>query len=338
MTYRSAVLGCGPRSLHHAAAYEMRLEAACDLDRRRLDDYGQKFGIKRLYEDLETMLETERPDVLHIVTPPGIREEPMELAGRYGVKGVLVEKPLALVPSQARKIEAVALGSGMKIAVNTQRPYFDTCRGLVKVIEEKRIGEVGFVRCVTKGNILSMGPHMLDLVTFFLGGAFPDTVWACARGWSGEEYGHPAPENMLVRYTYPGGLVVYLEEAADCIGTPGETEFWQHFELDFWASAGRAWWTQNRDWGYQAEGMDGAFTAKSRWAEDEAPGQREFTRAMAHWLDDDRNVHVNCLESALKHFNAAMGAMLSAVTGEKVDLPAAVDDEVVARLKKELTK
>ncbi len=61
-----------------------------DLDRQRRDDYGQKFGIERLYEDLETMLKTERPGVLHIVTPPGIREAPIELAGRYGVKRAML--------------------------------------------------------------------------------------------------------------------------------------------------------------------------------------------------------------------------------------------------------
>ncbi len=84
--------------------------------------------------------------------------------------------------------------------------------------------------------------------------------------------------------------------------------------------------------------MDAAFTAKSRWVEDQVPGQKEFTRAMAHWLDDDENVHVNCLDNSLTQFNMIMGAMLSALTGEKVSLPAEVDDEVVARLKKELTE
>ena len=42
--YRSAVLGCGPRSYRHAAAYrgldEMQLVAACDMNRERLDKYG----------------------------------------------------------------------------------------------------------------------------------------------------------------------------------------------------------------------------------------------------------------------------------------------------------
>ena len=340
--YRSAVLGCGPRSYAHASTYrgldEMQLVAACDLNCERLNKYGDTFAIEKLYEDLETMLQVEKPDILHIVTPPVVREQPMELAATCGVKGIIVEKPVALMPSQATTIGDIAAGSDMKVAVNTQRPYFATSQGLKRVLDERRIGDLVFVRCVTKGNILSMGPHMMDLLTFFLGGSSPDTVWACARGWNGEDYGHPAPANVLARFTYPNGLVVYLEDAEDCIGTQGESNYWMHFELDFWGTKGRAWWLQNRDWGYQCEGMDKAFSAPSLWSEDEEPGQREFTRAMALWLDDDTQVHVSCLENALRQYNQIMGVMLSALTGETIDLPARVGDDVVKKLEKELKK
>ena len=340
--YRSAVLGCGPRSYRHADVYrgldEMQLVAACDLDRERLTKYGDTFQIEDRYEDLETMLRVERPDVLHIVTPPQVREQPMALAATYGVKGIIVEKPVALTPSQAKEIGDIAAGVGLKVAVNTQRPYFSTSQGLRQVLDERKIGDLVFARCVTKGNILSMGPHMMDLLAFFLGGSSPDTVWACARGWNGEDYGHPAPAHVLARFTYPDGLVVYLEDAEDCIGTKGESSYWQHFELDFWGTKGRAWWLQNRDWGYQCEGMDQPFSAPSLWNVDEPPGQREFTRALARWLDDDAQVHVSCLENALAQFNQIMGAMLSALTGETVDLPAEVGDDVMARLEKELKR
>ena len=339
--YRAAILGCGPRSYEHAAVYpgidEIELVAVCDMNRERLDKYGETFGIEKLYEDLETMLKTEKPDILHIVTEPVIREEPMELAASHGVKGIIVEKPIALTPSQAKKIADITAKSGMKVAVNTQRPYFASSLGLKPILDKGTIGDLVFARCMTKGNILSMGPHMMDLLMFFLDGASPDTVWACGRGWNdGTSYGHTAPRNVLARFTYPSGLVVYLEDAEDCIGTLGEDEYWMHFELDFWGTKGRAWWLQNRDWGYQSEGMDTSFSAPSIWLDDSEPGQREFTRAMAHWLDDDAKVHVNCLDNSLKQFNQIMGAMLSSLTGEVVALPAEVGDDMVGELENKL--
>jgi len=246
------------------------------------------------------MLRKERPDILHIVTPPSIREVPMELASRFGVKGIIVEKPIALNPLQANKIEEIANRSGMKIAVNMQRRYFKTCQSLKKILEEKKIGDIQFIRCVTKGNILSMGPHMVDLLLFFLDDRSPTHVWACAYGMNGYDYGHPAPANMLIEYTFPGQVIAYCEDAEDAIGTIGEKDFWQHLEFDFWGTKGRAWWAQNRDWGYHCEGMLKSYVERSRWAESDVPGQREFTRAHARWLDDDNVVHLNCLDNALK--------------------------------------
>ena len=341
MAYKSAVLGCGPRAGVHISAYEgleeMVMDAACDRDRTRLDNHGEKFSIPHLYEDLEEMLSKERPDILHIVTPPGIREEPMDLATRYGVKGIIVEKPIALTPSQALKIKEIAQRTGVKIAVNMQRRYFETCQRLRKVLLDGEIGDIQFMRCVTKGNILSMGPHMVDLILFFLNDAAPTQVWASAYGMNGYDYGHPAPANLLIEYTFPGQVVVHCEDSEEAVGTVGETNFWQHLEFDIWGSKGRAWWLQNREWGYQSEGMATPHVEKTSWAGSDVLGQRAFTRALAHWLDDDRNVHMNCLDHALKGFDAIMGGLQSAYVQRRLDLPTDVCHDLIEKLERRLT-
>ncbi len=340
MKYKAVILGCGPRAAAHIEAYagikEMHLNAACDKRRERLDEYGRKYRIPRLYEDLETMLKEEKPDVLHIVTPPAIREEPMELAARFNVRGIIVEKPIALNPAQANKIKVLAERTGMKIAVNMQRRYFRTCRELKKILDEGKIGDIHWIRCVTRGNILSCGPHMVDLVLYFLNDVIPSRVWAMGVGMNGYDYGHPAPANMLIQYVFPGEKVVYFEDAEDAIGTIGEKEFWQHLEFDFWGTKGRAWWAQNRDWGYHAEGMKKAYVEQCSWAGSDVPGQREFTRAMAHWLDDDKNMHLNCLNNTLQGFDVIMATLQSAYIGKRVELPCMVSDDIVDKLEAKL--
>ena len=331
--YKSAFLGCGPRAKVHARAYdgldEIRLQAICDMDRSRLDAFGAEFQIANRYEDLETMLKAESPDILHVVTKPDVREMPIELAAQHGVKGILVEKPLALFPSQVEKIRETADRTGIKIALNTQRPYFPQCQALREILTQGTIGEILFVRVVTKGNIASMGPHVVDLLMYLLGGEQPENVWACARGMNGYDYDHPAPANMLIRYVFPSSVVAYVEDADDCVGTPNTPGFWMHMEYNFWGTRGRAWWTQDRDWGYQADGMTEPHVARTCWTEDDLVGQREFTRAMAHWLDNDKNAHINNLDTALAGFSMIMGAMQSALTGQQVDLPAEVSDDVI---------
>ena len=337
MTYKSAILGCGPRAAFHIKAYEgldeARLVAACDRERSRLDDYGEKFAIKLLYEDLEEMLARERPDILHIVTPPSVREEPIELATRYGVKGIAVEKPIALNIPQARRISDIAERTGVKIAVNTQRRYFKTCQDLKDTVLDGKIGDVRFIRCVTKGNILSMGPHMMDLVLLFLSDVAPTHVWATAYGMNGFDYGHPAPASMLIAFTFPDDVVVYFEDSEDAVGTPGETEFWEHLEVDIWGSDGRAWWIQNHEWGYQSVVETTPHVETVTW---ETGGQRGFTRALAYWLNDDANVHGNCLDNAMRGFDAIMGAFESARVGRRIALPREIPEDVVEIMERRL--
>ncbi|MDD5699201.1 MAG: Gfo/Idh/MocA family oxidoreductase [Victivallaceae bacterium] len=338
--YKSAILGCGPRAEIHMRAYEgleeITLQAICDRNPERLKNCGGKYKVPELYSDFEEMLAKERPDILHIVTPPSIREVPIDTAARYGVKGVIVEKPIALDQLQIRKIKEIVQRTGVKVAVNTQRRYFKSCQELKKVLDEKQIGDISFIRCVAKGNILSWGPHVVDLILYFLDDVAPTHIWATAYGMNGYDYGHPAPANMMINFQFPGQITVYCEDAEDAIGVLGETEFWEHVEFDFWGSRGRVWWTRSKGWGYQFAGMTDPRLMKSCGSEDEVPGQREFTRAMAHWLDDENKVHLNCLDNAFKGFEVIMGAFQSAYIGKRIEFPAVVPADINEKLEKKI--
>ena len=340
MFYKSAILGCGNRAVWHAKAYEgleeVKLVAACDIAEEKLAAFSREFGIAGLYQNLEEMLEQERPDILHIATMPNLREGPMQIAADHGVRGIIVEKPIALSPAQAKQVTDVVERTGLKVAVNMQRRYFSTCQALKKVVDDGMLGDVQFIRCVTKGNILSMGPHMVDLLLYLTGDVSPASIWACAYGMNGYDYAHPAPANMMITYTFPSGLVAYCEDSEDAIGTMGEEDFWQQLEIDIWGSNGRAWWAQNRDWGYQAGGMENSIVEPSRWLDSDVPGQREFTKALAKWLDDDSTVHLNCLENALRGFDAILGAMVSVRDGRRIEPPVAVPEDIMQQLEEQL--
>lgn len=337
---RSAVLGCGGRSVAHYRAYEglesMRVVAACDMQEDRLREKGEQYQIPKLYTDLEDMLSREQPDLLHIVTPPAVREGPMELAGRAGVKGIIVEKPIALDVPQARRIAAVAEQFGLKVAVNTQRRYFPSCQHLASLLRDGRIGDILFIRCATRGNILSMGPHIVDLLQLFLDDITPDAVWACADGMNGYEYGHPAPARILARYAYPNGVTAYLEDADDAVCTPNETAFWQHLRLDVWGTEGRAWYAQNTDWGYHVHGEASPFVETVTWTGEDACGQRCFTQAMGEWLLDDAKTHGNCLTNNLIQFQIIMATLLSVHVRRPVQLNEEIPPDIVATVEQEL--
>ncbi|MFA6715581.1 MAG: Gfo/Idh/MocA family oxidoreductase [Victivallales bacterium] len=344
MSYKAVILGCGPRAGFHLDAYkenlpEIKLAAACDTNEARRLEYGKKYSIPRLYSDFETMLKTEKPDILHVVTPPVFREQALELAGKYGVKGVLMEKPLALTVTQAERVRAVAEKYHLKVAINMQRRYFDHCRALREIIRSNRLGTIEFVRCVTRGNILSMGPHAIDLTLFLLDNPSLQKIWATGYAMNGHEYGHPAPAHILGRINFAPDLTVYLEDADDAVGVFGENGgYWQHMELDIWGGRGRAWWKQNQDWGYQTTGMNEPECFPTGWFKSDELGQREFTRAMAHWLDDDRCEHDNSLRFSLQGYEVLMGLLQSAYDGEIKQTPFRIEPQIVEKLSERLEK
>ena len=120
------------------------------------------------------------------------------------------------------------------------------------------------------------------------------------------------------------------------MGTEGENDYWQHLEYDIWGAKGRAWWLQNREWGYHAEGQERPVIHPTRWADSDIPGQCAFTRAMAAWLADDARVHRNCLENALRGFDVIMATLQSAWEGKPLSLPAPILPDIARRIEERL--
>lgn len=344
MTYRAGILGCGGRGREHCQAYqgldEIRLTAVCDLDAGRLNKVADEFGIGGRYRDLQEMLFRERLDLLHIVTMPDVREVPMELAGRAGVRGIILEKPLAITPAQAKRIAAVAEKHRLKVALNTQRRYFRSAQRLQQVVAEGKLGDMVFVHAAVRANINQMGPHVIDMIQMFLGDAMPKSVYACASGVNGRSILHPGPMLLLARFTYPGRVNVYLEDCEDAVCPsilrPAES-YYMHMRVDLWGTKGRGWYIQDSEWGYQAEDSPAIQREPITYRQETTPGQREFTRAMARWLDDDRQPHGNCLQRGLEQFDMITGALYSAHVRRPVELPAsAAPDDLWERMERDL--
>jgi len=109
---KCAFLGCGGRARGHAAAYQHvkggRLAAVCDMNEERLHPFAEEFGFENRYTSYEEMLEKEKPDVLHIVTPPNLRYSLMKVASDAGVPACVIEKPIALQGEDWRELMGLA--------------------------------------------------------------------------------------------------------------------------------------------------------------------------------------------------------------------------------------
>src|SRR5437762_988448 len=105
---RVVQVGCGSRAPAHIAAMidsgAVDLVALCDHNDQKVQQLGDQFGIARRYSDMATMIQTEQPELVNIVTRPTIRSSIVEPAIAAGAPALLIEKPIALTPSEARHL------------------------------------------------------------------------------------------------------------------------------------------------------------------------------------------------------------------------------------------
>jgi len=310
------------------------------MQEERRENFKERFGVPAAYEDYETALAEVKPDIVHAVTQPGHREWEIESAAKAGVKAVIVEKPMAIVPSDIKKLERVHAEYGIKIIVNCQRRYFPQFRDrTINDIIENRIGKVYFVRASTKGNTMGMGPHLMDLLMLFLREAKPEAVWAMAYGINEDDYQvtHRAPQHILAEYWFPDDVRVIFDCDTEALGTPGEESFWMHLHFDFLGSEGWLYLTQNKGYRYQAKGMAEPVSGESSWDNQGSQGQRGFTQAVADWLDGGEP-HLNRFEVGKAVFEALIAAQHSVYAGRKIDLPSDFTDEQWNELRERLKR
>ena len=118
---RVAIIGTGGMANHQAKAFSeiegCSLVAACDIDRDRVSDFGQKYEIEKLYTDADLMLAEVDCDAVTIITPDAFHH-PLTMKAIAAGKHVLCEKPLALNAPDAREMAEAARTRGVINMVN----------------------------------------------------------------------------------------------------------------------------------------------------------------------------------------------------------------------------
>lgn len=116
-----AIVGCGKIADAHVEEIRkipsVRLAAVCDLEPIMAEQLAARYAVPRWYCDVRRMLEAERPDVLHITTPPQSHLAIAKQAVSAGCH-LFIEKPVAPRHWEVEAIVAEAVAAGRKLAVN----------------------------------------------------------------------------------------------------------------------------------------------------------------------------------------------------------------------------
>ncbi|MDE0482200.1 MAG: Gfo/Idh/MocA family oxidoreductase [Candidatus Poribacteria bacterium] len=345
--YKTAMLGCGGRARGHADAYRFvkrgKLEAICDMNVDRLNNFGDDFNIYSRYTDLDEMLEKEKPDVLHIVTCPvlpssneRIRYPLMKQASDHGVPAAVVEKPVAIEGEDWKQIARLAEETKTKFVVNTQLDFHPKNLELRKDVVEGRIGEIRFVDASARSMPAEQGAHVLQLVSSYIDNSRPVQVLGqISEGKNLNSASHPSPLHAVGHVLYENGVHVSLafgtemaQMASDDPGIYGHKRVLVAGTKGFIHWRFSSWERSTLENGYESGPLN--------YGEQDVVAQANFTEAIFDWLDDENNVHPTHLKQSLLEFNVILGMYYSGITNEIIELPFEPSDGLIDVLQEKL--
>ncbi|NOZ28967.1 MAG: Gfo/Idh/MocA family oxidoreductase [Chloroflexi bacterium] len=341
MTYKCALLGCGPRAIGHIEAYQHvkrgKLIAICDRHEEKVESLGSRFGIAARYTDFAQMLQKERPDVVHIVTQPTHRVDALTIASEYGVPAVIVEKPIAIQGEDYRALCELQAATRTKICVNHQLHFHPRRLELERYVREGHIGEIRFLEASARMNLAYQGTHILELISAFNGGARPIAVFgqvAGAEGLKGTK-GHYAPDQCVASIAFANGVRAQLlcgKNAPAVREGPVHT----HKRIAVYGTRGLVHWTMK---GWERTGADGTLEQGfHNYADEDILGQAGLTEAVFDWLEDESRVHPTNLAASLIQFNIILGIYMSALHHQLISLPVDPEPHLIDALKARLTR
>ena len=168
---RIALVGCGKAGENHVRQIrklpEASLVAVCDLEPLMAEQLAVRYRIRKRFSDVDAMLDTEHPDVVHITTPPQ-SHLPIALKALDAGCHVLVEKPLTLCYADSQALVTHAITRHQKLTV-AYGYYFDpVARAMRDLVAEGVLGEL---------------VHVESFLGYALAGPFGSCVLADRDHW-----------------------------------------------------------------------------------------------------------------------------------------------------------
>ena len=134
---KTCLVGCGGIAAVHGSVLTSGIDtefvAAADIKPEKAQTYAENFHTKP-YPSLESMLEAEKPDVLHICTPHYLHV-PMAIYSPERNINVFMEKPPAISFDQLEELKKAAAKSEAQLGFCYQNRYNASIRAAKEMFE-----------------------------------------------------------------------------------------------------------------------------------------------------------------------------------------------------------
>jgi predicted dehydrogenase len=143
-TLRVGVVGCGDIANAHLP-YVLKagglVVGLVDSDVTASNRLADQFGVQSIYRRVEDLIESEKPDVVHVLTPPHTHAAVACAVLERGVH-TLVEKPLATTTIDVERIRSAAARGGALVTVDHNRLFDPPMLRLQSLRESGDLGEI----------------------------------------------------------------------------------------------------------------------------------------------------------------------------------------------------
>jgi predicted dehydrogenase len=202
----------------HLVAYReagFRIVGITSRTRSKADEVAAFHGIKKVYDTLEELLSDPEVSILDIAVPPVDQPEVIRQIFRHRashgqIRGILAQKPLAMVPEEAVEIVRGCAERGIQLQINQNMRYDPAARVARHLLENRILGEpvlatinmravphwMPWARAGRSLATYIMSIHHLDCFRYWLGD--PVRVLASTRPDPRTEFQHSDGLNLYI--------------------------------------------------------------------------------------------------------------------------------------------
>jgi 1,5-anhydro-D-fructose reductase (1,5-anhydro-D-mannitol-forming) len=199
--------------------------AVWDENKERGQREADRRGVN-YYESLDVMLAQPEIDAVIVVAPTNLHRDIMVKAAQAG-KHIFTEKVVAATLKETNEILSAVEKAGIKLVVSLPRLYDSYTQAIIKILNEKLLGELTLVRTrlshngaianwlpdhfyqleeTIGGAMIDLGCHPMYLARLFFG-TMPESVSAHYGYLTGKE----VEDNAVSVLHYPNGAMGIIE-------------------------------------------------------------------------------------------------------------------------------
>jgi len=214
--------------LTHAGSYSkhpsVELLCGADINSERLQKFGERWGVTRLYHDYRKMINDNELDILSICTHPELHCQIIK-AVRKSVKVIFCEKPFAQGLKEIEDISGWGEKDDAKITANLYREYDKSHLKIRELLTNGRYGAIQRVNCFIGKGLRNMGTHLIGYLMNTLG--IPEKISVLSKRFCPEvnEYSYD------VYIEFKKGIPAFIQSC--------DYDNFRLFEMDFICERGR---------------------------------------------------------------------------------------------------